>query len=300
MARCAEGDLPPNVALAQLFMSAGDLVEAEGMLAHMLDYIATRHPAGAARLRSVRDLWRATPGAFATVKAITAAVDHDDEERGNNTAHWAQAFDRTVDISAAGGVALYSLGRTDLLAAITGELIDLMRRWNLLSRKSNLLDLGCGNGRVLEVVAPMTRLAVGIDVSSRMLDSARRRCPASADLIRSSGRDLALFASTSFDVICAVDVFPYLFASGLSQPHFHEAARVLKPGGHLIIFNYSYRGSNAADRAEVAELAKAAGFGLPCNGTREFNLWDGLTFLLQKNLTRAFSHGAAPRRINRG
>jgi SAM-dependent methyltransferase len=63
-------------------------------------------------------------------------------------------------------------------------------------------------------------------------------------LLRSSGRDLALFKDASFDLVYAVDTFPYLVLSGrdLAERHMSDAARVLRPGGTLLVLNYSYLG----------------------------------------------------------
>jgi len=104
---------------------------------------------------------------------------------------------------------------------------------------------------------------------------------------------LAAFADSSFDGVYGVDVFPYLLQSGLADRHLDEVARVLKPNGWLLILNYSYRGDLAADRTDIAAFADVNGFTVRCNGTREFSLWDGVCFLLQK-LPRAPSADARP------
>ena len=68
----------------------------------------------------------------------------------------------------------------------------------------------------------------------------------------------------------------------IAARHVADAAGLLEPGGALAIFNYSYRGDLDADRADVARLAAAHGFAIERNGTRDFSLWDGATFLLRK------------------
>ena len=104
--------------------------------------------------------------------------------------------------------------------------------------------------------------------------------------LRTSGRDLGAFPDSIFDLVCAVDSFPYLFIAGLADLHVHEAARVLKPGGNLIVLNYSYRGDEDADRADILRLARDLGLTVRRNGTRDFELWDGISFLLQKSRER--------------
>jgi hypothetical protein len=56
----------------------------------------------------------------------------------------------------------------------------------------------------------------------------------------------------------------------------------LSQGGALAILNYSYRGDLDADRQAVADLSQRYGFTVLRNGTRDFTLWDGATFLLRR------------------
>jgi ubiquinone/menaquinone biosynthesis C-methylase UbiE len=70
--------------------------------------------------------------------------------------------------------------------------------------------------------------------------------------------------------------------TGLADTHIAEAARVLKPGGDLLILNFSYRGDPARDRADLRRLAGANGFAVMREGTRAFTLWDGAAYHLAK------------------
>jgi SAM-dependent methyltransferase len=280
---CARGELPPNVALTHLFMAARDPAAARRALDSALHDCGQHDDAAAERLRHARDLWESTPDAFDLVKAIVQTLAHDGAavEKERAVEHWGARFDRAAEMSAAGSVALYTLGRPDLLDAVTGEIVAFMRACRLLDPDSVTLEIGCGNGRVLRAVAPHVRAAVGVDVSARMLSAARGRTGRFM-LVRSSGRDLASFAGGAFDGVYAVDVFPYLVQSGLAENHLSEIGRVLRPEGWLLILNYSYRNDIAADRAEVARYAAANSFAVCRNGTREFSLWDGTCFLLDK------------------
>jgi len=66
---------------------------------------------------------------------------------------------------------------------------------------------------------------------------------------------------------------------------FHrDAARLLAPGGALVILNYSYRGDLDTDGRDVADVAQRYGFAVERNGTRDFTLWDGVSFLLRKQV----------------
>src|SRR5262249_49737180 len=134
------------------------------------------------------------------------------------------------------------------------------------------LDVGCGTGRITTALAQELELAIGVDVSSAMLNVARRSGAAfdNAHFVKTSGRDLGAFGDCVFDLVCAVDSFPYLFISGLADLHVREAARVLKPGGNLVILNYSYRADEDADRADILRLARECALTIRRNGTRDF------------------------------
>jgi ubiquinone/menaquinone biosynthesis C-methylase UbiE len=182
-------------------------------------------------------------------------------------------------------VALYALGRSDLMDAVTSEVAAALDRWKVIRAGHSILDIGCGSGRFLERLAPMASLAVGIDISIEMLRRAQSRCRfmPSASLIATTGRDLAAFANHCFDVALAIDSFPYIVAAGrdLVEALARDIARVLRPNGLFLVMNYSYRDDSGADDRDVAELAAAHGFDVVRHGTRDFGMWDARTYLLR-------------------
>jgi ubiquinone/menaquinone biosynthesis C-methylase UbiE len=282
---CAAGEVPPNIALLRVLIEAVDPHEAESALdaAHA----AARGPARA-RLAEAITLCRGNPQAFETVKRVLRGVEHGgtapDVDAG--LAAWAAAFDRMAAVSPEGSVALYSLGNPEMLRAATDEIVDRLEGWGLLGPDRSALDLGCGIGRLTAALSPRIGHVTGIDISGAMIARARERCAdlANVTLQVSSGRDLSAFADASFDLVLAADVFPYLVQTGpeLAAAHVHEAGRVLRPGGSLVILNMSYRADPDRDRAEVEALAEAAGLRLVRHGTRDFTLWDASTFRLDK------------------
>jgi SAM-dependent methyltransferase len=285
--RCAQGTLPPNVALMHLLAVAQDAEMLEHALAEAIEAADCADEGAAERLRELVGLWRRTPHAWDTVKSVIAEVDPEYAGRHNKgPSTWAAMFDRLAEIAPEAGVALYSLGRSDLLEEATASVRQELLHWGLLGRDQIVLDIGCGIGRMLNALAGDVRMIVGVDISPRMLAIARQRC---ADLdnvhaLRTDGRDLALFADGVFDLVCAIDVFPYLVDSSaeLAVRHVEESWRVLKPGGSLMILNYSYRGNPEADREEVARLAASAGFEVARDGTCDFAWWDALCFHLRR------------------
>jgi SAM-dependent methyltransferase len=196
-------------------------------------------------------------------RLLAALPDHD---AASDPAAVARVFDRLVAESPEGAVALYSLGDPDLLAAATEEVLTLLRAWSV-----SALELGCGIGRFLAGTG-----AIGLDISPGMLAEARRRLPA-ARLVQGSGRELP-FAAASLDAILAVDTFPYIVQAGLAEAHLAEAARVLRPEGELLVFNYAYR-----SEAALPALAARHGFLVRVAGTHPFRCWDASAWRLQRS-----------------
>jgi ubiquinone/menaquinone biosynthesis C-methylase UbiE len=198
-------------------------------------------------------------------------------------------FDWSVQQSEEASVALYSLGNPALLERATAEIVAQLREWGAVTRDTALLDIGCGIGRLLIALAPEVRSATGIDVSSEMVKAARRRCAglANVSVLKGDGHGLAPLAGASFDVVVAIDSFPYIRQSGyaLAERIFSESARVLRPAGQLVILNYSYSEDDAADAREVQTLAASNGLRVLEVGTRPFELWDGVAFRMSKRAT---------------
>jgi len=184
-------------------------------------------------------------------------------------------------------VAAYSLGSPEILQQVTDEIVTLLDEWGLLGPDRRALEIGCGIGRMQAALASRVAEAHGIDISPKMIAAARRRCAGMPNVhfAISSGRDLGGFPDASFDLILAVDSFPYIHQAGLSlvESDCEEAARVLVPDGELVVFNFSYRDDTEADRLEVRKLCRAAGFSLMMNGAQPFKLWDGVVFRMRRS-----------------
>ena len=117
-----------------------------------------------------------------------------------------------------------------------------------------------------------------------MIDEARLRSRdlANVKFHQCNGRDLTAFEDRSFDLILAIDSIPCMFAADpeIAVRHIRDCARRLRSGGTPLDPELSYRGDEA-DRRDVQQLTAAIGFNVQRLGTRDFLLWDGLTFLLR-------------------
>jgi ubiquinone/menaquinone biosynthesis C-methylase UbiE len=103
----------------------------------------------------------------------------------------------------------------------------------------SLLDLGTGTGRILELFGPNIDRGLGIDLSLDMLALARERIER-AGLRHCSVRqgdiyDLAVPAG-SFDVVIVHQVLHFLDDGARA---IREAARVLAPGGRLLVIDFA-------------------------------------------------------------
>jgi ArsR family transcriptional regulator len=153
-----------------------------------------------------------------------------------------------------------------------------------------LLDIGTGTGRLLEVLAPRIAAGIGIDASRAMLALARTRlskpglghCAVRlADMYRLPLPDAA------FDVVVLQMVLHYAEdpASALA-----EAARVLRPGGALVVVDLAPHGrtegmdrlahrwpgfSDAAMHDFLTDAAVDPGETTAIAGPFEVRLWSG-------------------------
>ena len=114
-----------------------------------------------------------------------------------------------------------------MLALLAGERVD------------QFIDLGAGTGRMLEIFADHYRAGVGYDLSHEMLAIARANLER-AGVAHAQLRHGDLFSLPlephSADVVCIHQVLHFLAEPAAAVG---EAARLLKPGGRLIISDFA-------------------------------------------------------------
>ncbi len=157
-------------------------------------------------------------------------------------ARWAPIYDRTFG-------AVTSMGRR--------RAVEYMNR-----RSGSVLEVGVGTGLALELYKPELEVT-GIDFSGEMLAQARERVVEHkldhvVGLRRMDARHLD-FPDASFDTVAAMHVL-----SVVPDPErvMTEIARVLKPGGQVVITNHFTRESGplAAIERAIAPLANVIGW----------------------------------------
>lgn len=101
-----------------------------------------------------------------------------------------------------------------------------------------MLDLGTGTGRLLEILSPLYRRGIGIDMSREMLAVARANLDR-AGVSNAQVRQGDIFAPPverdSFDLVTVHQVLHYLDDPARAV---REAARLLRPGGRLVVVDF--------------------------------------------------------------
>jgi ArsR family transcriptional regulator len=103
----------------------------------------------------------------------------------------------------------------------------------------DLLDIGTGTGRMLEILAPRVVEALGIDQSREMLAVARvnlERAGLANSMVRLGDMYQLPLADASFDAVVIHQVLHYADRPAAAIA---EAARVLRPNGSLLVVDFA-------------------------------------------------------------
>jgi ubiquinone/menaquinone biosynthesis C-methylase UbiE/DNA-binding transcriptional ArsR family regulator len=134
----------------------------------------------------------------------------------------------------------------------------------------DLLDIGTGTGRIIEVLAPQVDRALGVDQSREMLAIARVNLEEAGlkhGMVRLGDMYQLPLADASFDAVVIHQVLHYADRPAAAIA---EAARVLRPGGLFVLVDFApheleflrdeqaHRRLGFAD-AEIAEWCRDAG-----------------------------------------
>ena len=120
---------------------------------------------------------------------------------------------------------------------MTAHWVDL--QWSLMieqlttvapQARGRLLDVGCGSKPYLEIFEPYVTEYVGIERGSTFAETASSGATRGPDVLYDS--DVMPFAPASFDTILCIQVLEH---TPSPQPLLDDIARVLKPGGLLVL-----------------------------------------------------------------
>jgi SAM-dependent methyltransferase len=115
-----------------------------------------------------------------------------------------------------------------------------LARAKTLSRSRSLLEIGCGNGFMLEeALAQGYEQVCGVEPSQKAIDAA---APAVKARILQDIMRPGLFEPETFDTVCLFQVFDHLPEPGALLDEVHK---VLTPGGVMLCFNHNIRSLSA-------------------------------------------------------
>jgi len=101
----------------------------------------------------------------------------------------------------------------------------------------DLLDVGCGTGPMIELLTEEypDRHYVGMDLTPKMIEVANAKKLKNAEFITGDSEDMP-FEDESFDVLICANSFHHYPDP---QKFFREVKRVLRPGGFLVLRDYT-------------------------------------------------------------
>ena len=128
----------------------------------------------------------------------------------------------------------YKLGESDWK--------DFRRQWELYGvNKESCVEIGCGAGRITKQLATYFNEVHALDISDDMIDYAKRHIDNPAVVFHlTKGIDIPL-GDRSIDSVFSTHVFQHLDSLAIAKSYFSEIARVVKPGGTLMVHLPIYR-----------------------------------------------------------
>jgi len=150
-----------------------------------------------------------------------------------------------------------------------------------LAPSTRILDIGCGTGRLLELVAEHYHdiHLTGLDLAPNMVNHAAERLGRSATLLQGDAEQLP-FAGESFHLVLSSSTFQWL---DCLDTCFEEVMRVLEPGGRFV---FSLFGEGTLYELHESWQQALAGCGRnpehQNNGTHRFHSPDQVKNALEK------------------
>ncbi|MDD5341106.1 MAG: class I SAM-dependent methyltransferase [Patescibacteria group bacterium] len=106
-----------------------------------------------------------------------------------------------------------------------------------IANGQDILDLGCGNGRLLELLKEYQINYLGIDYSQKLIGQAQRLWPDSKFLVADILNLPPL--KKKFDLIFCVAVLHHIPSKKFRLQVLKEMKNLLKPGGKLLMINWN-------------------------------------------------------------
>ncbi len=115
----------------------------------------------------------------------------------------------------------------------------LFNRFNLPIERMKVLDVGCGSGGFLRLLASLgasPQNLHGLDLMDYRIEQAQALCPPGVNLRAGNAAELP-YPDGSYDLVSQFTVFSSIFDTQLSTKIAAEMGRVLAPGGYLLWYD---------------------------------------------------------------
>ena len=191
----------------------------------------------------------------------------------------------------------YQSGQTTLAEEILNDLGNICQGMD--PKDMNVLEIGCGAGRVTRAFAGFFGQVYAVDISRRMVRQARRAVDGfpNVRVFRNNGMDLravrehwwnrfGLGAKLQMDFAFSCMVFQHIPSHAIVESYMREVCRLLRPGA---LFKFQVQGSSLVEpepddtwvgvpftERDAREMAQRCGFELRYQhgaGTQYYWLW---------------------------
>lgn len=142
-------------------------------------------------------------------------------------------------------------------------------------KKMKVLEIGCGNGRILIPMSEIFGQVMGVDVSPEYCKLANERIKKipNCKVYENNGKDLSMFPDSYFDFCYSFIVFQHIPHKKIITSYIKEVSRVLKSG---CLFRFQVNGNPNIDpvKLRICELINSE------NKTSKdyINTWLGVSF----------------------
>ena len=99
---------------------------------------------------------------------------------------------------------------------------------------ARVLDVGCGDGSLVRMMAREGAVATGLEISESQLARARAASPVGGESYQVGRAEALPFDASDFDIVVFFNSLHHV-PLGHQETAVAEAARVLKTGGHLLV-----------------------------------------------------------------